>query len=339
MITYGIIGAGWRSEFYLRIADLLPDTFRVSGIFIRNKEKQKEFSEKYNVNICVTLEELLKTDFDFIVSCVNKAGICDTVREIAGRNIPLLTETPIGTSLNEINDFLSGIKPDWRVQVAEQLHFQPRNQAIKAVIDSGILGKVNQVQLSCCHDYHAASLIRFFLGTGDEMPEASAFTLPDTVNRYNSRGGLLSKPETVTAEEKFVVLRFKEKNALYDFNYEQYFSDIRASRIVIRGTNGEIINDRCTYLKAGLPHSFVLQRNSYGANESLDGFTLVNITAEGNILYENPFRSARLSDEEVAIATCLLNMKKYLETGVPFYSLNDTATDSKMFLQPNSRCK
>ena len=170
MITYGIIGAGWRSEFYLRIADLLPNTFRVSGIFIRNKEKQKEFSEKYNVNICVTLEELLKTDFDFIVSCVNKKGICDTVRELSGRNIPLLTETPIGTSPNEIDDFLSDIKPDWLVQVAEQFHFQPRNLAIKAVIDSGILGEVNQVQLSCCHDYHAAALLDFSLIQGMKCP-------------------------------------------------------------------------------------------------------------------------------------------------------------------------
>lgn len=332
MIKYGIIGAGWRSEFYLRIATLLPDTFKVSGIYIRNPEKQVEFAEKYNVKIVTSLDELLNTDFDFIVSCVNKAGICDTVRELANKNIPVLTETPIGTSIAEIDNFLAEIKPEWRVQVAEQFHFMPRNAAIKSIIESGILGEITQVQLSCCHDYHAASLIRFFLGTGDEMPQTSSFTLPDAVNRYNSRAGLLNEPETVTSEEKFVVLRFKDKTAIYDFNYEQYFSDIRRSRILIRGTNGEILNDECTYLKDGLPHSFTLKRNSYGTNESLDGYTLVNITAEGMVLYENPFKGARLSDEEIAIATCILNMKKYLETGVPFYTLIEAANDSKMFL-------
>lgn len=332
MIKYGIVGAGWRSEFYLRIAALLPETFKVSGIYIRNPEKQVEFAEKYNVKIVTSLYELLNTDFDFIVSCVNKAGICDTVRELGSKNIPLLTETPIGTSNKEIDDFLSEIKPDWRVQVAEQFHFQPRNMAIKSVIESGVLGEVNQVQLSCCHDYHAASLIRFFLGTGEEIPETSSFTLPDTVTRYNSRGGILKEPQTVTTEEKFVVLRFKGKTALYDFNYEQYFSDIRASRIVIRGTNGEIRNNECTYLKDGIPHSFTLRRNSYGTNENLDGYTLVNITAEGRVVYENPFKGSRLSDEEIAVATCLLNMKKYLDTGIPFYSLKDGALDSKIFL-------
>ena len=332
MIKYGIIGAGWRSEFYLRIAALMPDTFKVSGIYIRNKQKREEFAEKYNVKILTSLEELLKTDFDFIVSCVNKAEICNTVRELAGKNIPLLTETPIGTSNKEIDDFLAEIKPDWRVQVAEHFHFQPTNAAIKSVIESGILGEIKQVQLSCCHDYHAASLIRFFLGTGDEMPETSSFTLPDTVTRYNSRRGLLEEPQIVTAEEKIVILRFKNKTALYDFNYEQYFSDIRSNRIIIKGTKGEIVNDRCTYLKDGLPHSFTFKRNSYGTNENLDGYTLVNITAEGEVLYTNPFKMARLSDEEIAIATCLLNMKKYLETGVPFYTLREAATDTKMFL-------
>ena len=47
MIRYGIIGAGWRSEFYLRIAELLPKEFSLSGIYIRNSEKQKEFADKY----------------------------------------------------------------------------------------------------------------------------------------------------------------------------------------------------------------------------------------------------------------------------------------------------
>ena len=332
MIKYGIVGAGWRSEFYLRIATLLPDTFKVSGIYIRNPEKQVEFAEKYNAKIVTSLDELLNTDFDFIVSCVNKAGICDTIRELANKNIPVLTETPIGTSIAEIDNFLAEIKPEWRVQVAEQFHFQPRNAAIKSIIESGILGEITQVQLSCCHDYHAASLIKFFLGTGEEIPESFSFNIPDTVNRYNSRGGLSKEPQTVTAEEKFVVLRFKDKTAIYDFSYEQYFSDIRRSRILIRGTNGEILNDECTYLKDGIPHSFTLKRNSYGINENLDGYTLVNITAEGKVLYENPFKASRLSDEEIAIATCILNMKKYLETGVPFYTLIEAANDSKMFL-------
>ena len=154
MIKYGIIGAGWRSEFYIRIAKLMPETFSVSGIFIRNPEKRKVFSKKYNVKIFETLEDLLKTDFDFIVSCVSKDNIVSTAQSLSEKGIPVLTETPVTT------DKLSG-----KIQVAEQYHFMPRNQAYKKIIDSGILGEVHHVQLSCCHDYHAASLIKFFLQT------------------------------------------------------------------------------------------------------------------------------------------------------------------------------
>ena len=200
MIKYGIVGAGWRSEFYLRIAALIPETFKVSGIYIRNNQKREEFSEKYNIPIFDTLGKLLQTDYNFIVSCVSKTDICDTVKELCSKNVPVLTETPVGTSLDEIDDFFSEIKPDWRVQAAEQFHFQPRNAAIKSIIENGFLGEIQQVQLSCCHDYHAASLIRFFLGTGDEMPEGFSFTLQDTVMRYNSREGLLKKMQTVCSD-------------------------------------------------------------------------------------------------------------------------------------------
>ena len=40
MITYTIVGAGWRSEFYLRIAALMPKTFSVSGILVRDPAKR-----------------------------------------------------------------------------------------------------------------------------------------------------------------------------------------------------------------------------------------------------------------------------------------------------------
>lgn len=321
MIKYGIIGAGWRSEFYLRIAKLLPNIFSVSGIYIRNPEKRKEFSEKYDVSIFDNLEDLLKCEFDFIVSCVNKDSITNTAQMLSDRGIFVLTETPVA------DESLNG-----KIQVAEQFHLMPRNQAYKKLIDSGILGEVHQVQLSCCHDYHAASLIRYFLNINDEIPQKTTISLADKVLRYNSRTGHL-EPVLVNSEQKLTVFDFGGKTAVYDFNFEQYFSDIRSSRIVIRGTNGEIVNNTCTYLKDGLPHSFEITRNLFGKEESLDGFSLLNITANGEILYTNPFKYARLSDEEIAIATCLLKMNDYIKTGNEFYSAKSAFTDYSLMLK------
>lgn len=318
MIKYGIIGAGWRSEFYIRIALLLPETFSVSGIFIRNPEKRKEFSKRYNVPIFDNLNDLLKTDFDFIVSCVNMDSINETAQLLADKGIAVLTETPVST------DNLKG-----KIQVAEQFHFMPRNQAYKRIIDSGILGEVHQVELSCCHDYHSSSLIRFFLDIKDEVPTKTAVVLPHKMNQYNKRSGYI-KPIEVISEQKIIILDFGDKTAIHNFIREQYFSDIRASRILIRGTNGEISNNTCTYLKDGLPHSFEIKRNCFGIEENLDGFSLFNITGNGEVLYDNPFKGSRLSDEEIAIATCLLKMKEYCINGTEFYSTVDAFYDYKL---------
>lgn len=318
MIKYGIIGAGWRAEFYLRIANLVPEKFSVEGIFIRNESKRQEFAKKYNVPIFDNLDELLKTDFDFIVSCVNKDSINETAQFLADKGIAVLTETPV------LTDTLKG-----KIQVAEQFHFMPRNQAYKNIIDSGILGEVHQVQLSCCHDYHAASLIRFLLDIKDVTPTKTTVTLPDKLTRYNCRAGHI-EPAMVDSEEKITILNFGNKTAIYDFNFEQYFSDIRASRIVIRGTKGEIINNTCTYLKDGIPHSFEIKRNCFGKEENLDGFSLLNITGNGEILYTNPFKNARLSDEEIAISTCLEKMKEYCTNGTNFYNTVEAFYDYKL---------
>lgn len=72
----------------------MPDTFKVSGIYIRNKQKREELLKKYNAPIFLTLEKLLQTDYDFIVSCVNKTGNCDTARSLQAKIYLCLPKRP-----------------------------------------------------------------------------------------------------------------------------------------------------------------------------------------------------------------------------------------------------
>ncbi len=332
MINFGVIGAGWRSEFYLRIASLVPEKFNVTGMYIRNPQKQKEFSAKYRVKIFDNFDELISTNPDFIVSCVNKDGCCDMIEMLCNKGIAVLSETPIGTSLSQIEKFEKTIDNNWKVQVAEQFHFQPQNQAYKEIIKNGILGEVHQVELSCCHDYHAVSLIRYFLGIKNEIPKVTSFSFDDELNVYNCRAGIIEKPILKTSKQKIAILEYKNKTAVYNFSSEQYFSDIRNSRIVIRGTNGEVINDTVFYLEGNTPMTFSLTRNESGKYENLDGFCLNEIVGNGKILYKNPFPLKRLSDEEIAIATCLEKMADFVDTKKDFYSVKDGMTDAKTAL-------
>lgn len=332
MIKYGILGAGWRAEFYLRIAALCPEKFSVSGICARNPERAKYISEKYSAKVVSSAEELLALDCDFIVCCVNKASMTDTAADLCQKGIPVLMETPMGIDTESQKRFFDRYTPAWRIQVAEQFHLQPMNMAIKAVIDSGILGDIVSARLCCCHDYHAASLIRYFLGTGNEMPEIETVKIPDRVNKYNSRAGF-AEPVPTDSEEKIKIFRFGDKTAIYDFESVQYFSDIRSRQLTVRGTNGEIVNGRCTYLEDGLPVSFDMERREIGQNGNLDGLGLLSITGGGKVLYRNPLPYCRLSDEEIAVAACLLKMDKYLATGKDFYSAQDAALDASFFFE------
>lgn len=85
-------------------------------------------------------------------------------------------------------------------------------------------------------------------------------------------------PTAIPAKEQIKILKFKSKTAIYDFSFERYFFDIHPSQIIIHGTNGEIVNNTYVYLKGGVPQKFEITRNSYGANESLDGMCLFNFT-------------------------------------------------------------
>ncbi len=59
-IRYGVIGSGWRAEFYIRIAKAVPDKFEITAVLIRDKEKGRAFSEKFGVAVVNSLDELMK---------------------------------------------------------------------------------------------------------------------------------------------------------------------------------------------------------------------------------------------------------------------------------------
>ena len=71
-ITFGIIGGGWRADFFLKIAQELPDRFRVSAMMVRNAEKGAEIEQRWNVPTYRTFDETLAAanDAQFMVVSV-----------------------------------------------------------------------------------------------------------------------------------------------------------------------------------------------------------------------------------------------------------------------------
>jgi hypothetical protein len=322
MINYIVIGAGWRAEFYLRIARQLPEIFNVSAVCARNADRARELSQKYGVKVVKTVDEALGEKFDFVVNCINKEDISDFAVSLADSGYYVLCETPIICAPK------AGHAYD-KIQVAEQFHLKGTYQAIKKIIDSGIIGEVNHINLSMAHDYHGMSLIRFLLDEYEKPQKISDHTFESPLLKTNGRAGELEDKYLDKSVQKIKVYSFGDKTAVYDFTDDQYFSPIRKDRILIRGTRGEIDNNYVRYFNENdefIESEIILQRAGL-----LDGFYNDRIVFESKVLFDFPFKRARLSEEETAIAQCLLDMKEYVETGKELYSFEKAYRDYSYF--------
>jgi hypothetical protein len=75
-----------------------------------------------------------------------------------------------------------------------------------------------------------------------------------------------------------------------------------------------------------------LRRINAGENGNLEGYHLRGILAGDQWLYENPYAPGRLSDDEIAVATCLERMAMYVAGGPAFYSGAEAAQDHYLSL-------
>lgn len=332
-ITYGIVGAGWRAEFYLRIAAALPDRFAVSGVHVRNDDRAAALTAGgYGPLVCRTREALLARPADFLVCCVNAAGMLSAAAELAATGMPVLCETPAGVSSERLEREAAILPPGARVAFAEQFLRQPYFAAIRRILALGLLGDVHYLRLSAAHDYHGVSLARGLLGTGAAMPHTiRSFALTDPVRQTRGRAGDV-EGRAVNACQTVAVLAFDGgKTALLDFSREQYFSPVRTGEVLLRGTRGEVHGDTLRYLAGDRALTLPLCRTEYGRGTNLDGFALDTITAGEHLLYRNPFPGARLSDEELAIADTLSRMGAYAAgTGEAPYTTEEARLDCRI---------
>lgn len=311
MTNFVIIGGGWRAEFYLRIAKALPDTFCVSAVCVRNPERAEYILKKFNVKVVNSVEEILNESFDFIVNCINKEHISDLSIELADRGYYVLSETPVIKKPEEGHCYK-------KIQIAEQFHLKGTYHVIKKIIDSGIIGTVNHINISVAHDYHAMSLVRFFLNDYQKPQLLCEQSLEDRVLKTNGRAGVIDENKTENTTQKIKLYKFNNATVIYDYNIEQYFSPIRRDRLLIRGTYGEIENNLVRYINSN--NEPVCSDIKFVMSGLLDGFYNDKILFEEKVLFKFPFKEARLSEEETAIAQCLVDMKNYIKTGKELYA-------------------
>ena len=335
-IRYALIGSGWRAEFYIRIAALVPEQFELTGVLIRDHEKGEAFSQRHHVKVVNTLDELMKDEPSFVVLAIKRGTVTDYLLRLFEQGIPVLAETPPGENLEDLHRLWDAYrKTGAKVQVAEQYFLQPLYAAWYEAIKQGLLGKVVNISISSLHGYHGISMIRRMLSVKMENCSICGKRYHFPVTETYGREGMVFDGETFTCPRDRAALEFDNGAVAYfDFSDPaQYHSFIRTRQLNIQGVRGEIDDLTIRYLtEENIPVTEGLNRIDLGVygNQEWSHFALM---LGERFLYRSPFPNARLNDDEIAVASLLLGMKEYVEEGKEIYSLADALQDMYLNLE------
>jgi predicted dehydrogenase len=304
-IRFGLVGSGWRSLFFLRLARHLPDRMRATGVVTRTAARGAEVESEWGVPTFRTVADLLAGERpDFVIVSVPWAVTPEATREVVGLGMPVLAETPPAPDRDGLRALWSDVGAGGLVQVAEQYLLMPGHAARLSLVRAGVIGEPTSVQVSSTHLYHAVSLIRGLLGVGFDQAEVSAREFVAPLADPLRTGGDWSGDDTPRpASTTLSTIDFGGRMGLYDFTDNQWWNPLRARRIVVRGSRGELVDDRVVRLvDPRTPVESTLVRRQTGIDLNLEGLDLKHISFDGEVVYRNPFVGSGLSDDDLAVA-------------------------------------
>ncbi len=333
-INFTVIGAGWRSEFYLRIAKELPDVFNICSVVETNSDRAKQVRDVWGVKVKESIDELTLDSYgDFLVLCLPQPLLPKIIKQLTDKGFYILSESFEAMDLNQLIEFYNSLTSPHLIQVSEQYSFQPMHAARINLIKSGRLGDVTQAYVSSGHGYHGMSLVRRYLDKTFDNCTIKGKTFKSNMIKSPGRAGYPDAEEYVEEIQQFAFLDFGDKLGFYYFTDDQYFSPIRLPDTRIRLTKGEITNTRISLmLDYNTPVEYNFSRVSTGQNESVLKLGSVGITAGDEWVYKSEYLSARFSDDEIAIATVLEKMYNYVHNKESFYSIEEGCQDQYLSL-------
>lgn len=325
-IRYAIVGSGWRSLFFIRIAKALPEQFEVTGILVRSDEKKERFEKEYGIFATTSQDELLETKPDFVVEAVSRRDNAKVCIELMKKGAAVLAETPPADTIEDLGEIWRvSEEMGGKVQVAEQYVLYPMYDARLRIAREGYLGEIQNASLSALHEYHGISILRAFLGVGLENVSVTAKNYSWPIAVTQNRDGVLQRGNVsgngrVRAEFVFE----SGKIGFYDFCGIQYNSHIRSRHLNVQGVRGEIDDN----------HVYYLDEDNYPISETLTPVVdqihpgIASIGFAGKTVYRNPFDTNVLTEDETAIARHLVGMAEYIESGRELYPLADAMQDA-----------
>ena len=311
MTKIAIIGAGWRSEFFIRIAQLLPEKFEIVGVVARKDEVRSALAERFGVQTYSSISQLLsKNKPDYAISSVSWDSNPGVVEELVSAGVYVLCETPPAPTLEGLQKLWAAVGSSEMVQVAEQYLSLPGHSARLAITKSGVIGDVSSLELSSTHGYHAVSIMRGFLQSGFEPTTITTRQFQAQLVDPLLRNGFNADLSPKNAKTTISLIDFGSgKSGVYNFVDNQWHNQLRHRRIVVRGSRGEIVDDSVIRLIEGPAITTSrIERYQLGYDLNLDGYDTEHLSFDGKVVFKNPFTGLRFMDEEIAIAQLMVQM-------------------------------
>ncbi|HET9060565.1 MAG TPA: Gfo/Idh/MocA family oxidoreductase [Acidimicrobiales bacterium] len=323
-------GTSWRAQLFGRLARSLPEHLELAGAACRSGTDAGAVEERLSTKAWLSAEDMVRhCRPDFVVTSVAWAANAGLVCELVDMGCHVLTETPPAPDLDGLRVLWDHVGAAQLVQVSEQYLHYPGHAARACLVRSGTIGEATSVHISSTHGYHAVSLIRGYLAAGMAPVSVRATTVSAPLVDPLTRDGWTDDPEPKAAGNVLAVLDFGGTSGLYDFTDNQWHNQLRHRRVVVRGTHGEIVDDHVIRLAgARTILQSTLVRRQLGYDLDLDGYDTDHISFDGEVLWRNPFRGARLSDEDIAVGELLVATGAWSrDLGNPPYPLAEGCQD------------
>jgi len=329
MLSYLIVGSGYRAEYFARVAQTWPEYFR--ALFLcRSEEKTAKLKRNTGIDAVLTEEAGEAFRPDFVVVAVDRGHVADVAEAWIARGYPVVTETPVGDTEEKLERLQKLGEDGARIVCCEQYHRQPILAAGFEAVRSGWIGAPWTAYISLAHDYHAASLIRRALLVGRESYTLRGARCVHSAVETDSRYGAIRDGRVASEVRDQVLVTFESgKTAIYDFAPLQYRSYIRARHFTVRGERGEW-NDTTLY---GLDEHNQPWRKAL-MPEIPDKYRCLDTQYLRDL--RKTWRPELFLDtlqDEYAIATILLDMGEYLGGGPSPYPLWEAIEDARFWLR------
>jgi hypothetical protein len=308
-IRFGMIGGGWRAEFFTRIARELPERFQLVGVVQRDHAKAEAFGAAWGAPAFASYAELAAAEPDFVVLSVKPEAHLPILTELHQLGLAVLCETPAALDVETMVAIWRLVEQGLRLHIAEQFLFQPLHASRLQLIANGALGNVSFARVSAAHGYHGVSLMRQFLGIGFEDATIRGKAFHSRALAGPNRYSWPESEQFAATTQMLGEFDFGEKLGLFDFTDVQYRSPVHSHRVVIRGDRGEIADLEARVMPVyGQPLTRSFTRNESGRYGNLFGYALEAMLCGDQTVWTMPYPNARLMDDEIAIAVAMQRM-------------------------------